>query len=188
MSGKTNKIPLFSCWETIFIIVYFLFYLMRDLIAWTTKTLIVLWFWLWLEAHWLALFIRWVFALFTFSWLDIIYWYYLAHRRKIVTSSILSDGMMRKLFQIIVSTLRGIICYWIAHAINNESIDVLLSIFAIIPLCWFTYAQMSSLVENMWVWSKNDERRWIDILLKIFWIGKIRLEKKVEKYSDFIPQ
>lgn len=160
---------------------------MKEIITSTTKTVIVIWFWLWLESYWLALFIWGVIWLFFFSWIDICYWYYLAHRRWIVTSSILSDGMMRKLFQIIVSAARWIMCYWVSHAINVETIDYILSILAVLPLFWFLYAQVSSLVENLWVNAKDDEKRWITIMMQFFWIGKRRLEHKIKKYSDLLP-
>lgn len=160
---------------------------MKDIITATTKTVIVIWFWLWLESYWLALFIRWVIGLFFFSWIDICYGYYLAHRRNIVTSSILSDWMMRKLFQIIVSAARWIMCYWISHAINYESLDHILSILAVLPLFGFIYAQISSLIENLAINAKDDEKRRLDIFLQIFGIGKRRLETKVKKYTDSLP-
>lgn len=100
----------------------------------------------------------------------------------------MSDGMIRKLVQIILSAFWGILCYWVSHAVNITIMDYTLSILAVVPLFWFMYAQISSIIENLAVNAKDDEKRWLNILLQFFWIWKRRLETKIKKYSDLLPE
>lgn len=139
--------------------------------------------WIGLQAYWLELFVYLLLLLFVLSGLDIIYGYYLAHRRKIVVSSVMSDGMLRKLIQLLLSGLWWFSCYVIAHSLNVDLLNVFLSIVAIIPASWFIFAQSTSLIENLAIGANKDEKWIIGLLLKIAGIWRERLVNKAKRYE-----
>lgn len=140
--------------------------------------------WIGLQAYWLELFVYLVLLLFVLSGMDIVFGYYLAHRRKIVVSAIMSDGMVRKLVQLILSALWWFSCYIVAHAVNVDLLNVFLSVVAIIPVGWFIFAQSTSLIENLAIGANKDEKWVIGLLLKIAGIGRDRLEHKAKRYEN----
>ena len=152
-------------------------------VQYTTLTVVG---WLWLQAYGIEVFVYFIFLLFVLSGIDVMYGLYLAHRHKIITSSIWADGMMRKLIQLIISVVRWVTCYSLAYASNNDYIDLVMSVVALLPLAWFIFAQFTSIIENLAIGARWDEKWRVELLLKIAWIGRRRIELKTQRYTKDI--
>jgi len=118
------------------------------------------------------------------SIIDTLYGYSLARANLIVSSKSRDVGVYRRVTQGFM--MIGIIALGgsLSHEINNQSLQMVMSVVIFVMIAGFSFGQITSLIENMAVSAHGKELRWLNILLKIAGIGQKKIEEKVAKYTS----
>ena len=153
-----------------------------SVLSWIKQTTLFLWWVIWFSYYWFTFTV--IFFLF-FCFLciiDTLYGYSLARQNLVVSSKSRDVGVYRKVTQ-------GALMLWImvltgalSQEIHNDTITMTLSGFVFMIIAWFSFGQVTSIVENMGVSAHGKELWFINLLLKIAWIWQEKIEEKVQKY------
>jgi hypothetical protein len=142
---------------------------------------------LWVQLYWLEFSISAFALLFFLSLIDTWLWFYIAHKKGLVSSRIWSDWLFKKCIWLFLVS-GGIFFMWnMWYVVDNNTLTAWLSILTMIMIAYRIIFELISLVENMAIISSTEEqktlKRIVVILLKIVWIGQSQIEKKIERYT-----
>lgn len=137
-------------------------------------------FWLW-------------FAISMFCWLmflsliDTMLWYYIAHQKKIVSSRIGADGLMKKVIWIFLLAWAIWFLGNMWYVTDSETLKGVLSWCVIIFIMFRVLFELISLIENLAIISSEQEKttlKWIvSVLTRIVWIWQKQIDAKIDKYT-----
>lgn len=147
------------------------------------KTTIVIAWWFWFEFYWLNFLIISIFIYVMLATLDSLLWYSIARKMKWVSSKQWDPWFERKMSQVIVMLIIVISCSSLANEVDYIPLEIALWAIAFIPILWFSFWQITSVIENMAVNAHWKELRFINLLLKLAWIWQAKLEEKLKKYN-----
>lgn len=116
--------------------------------------------------------------------IDTLYWYSLARSNLIVSSKSWDVGVYRKITQCMMILGIMVLVWALGHEIQNDNITMALSAFVFMMIAGFSFGQITSIIENMWVSAHGKELWFINLLLKVAGIGQQKIDEKVQKYTS----
>lgn len=156
---------------------------MKDIMWTIRKTTFVIFGGFGFEFYWLNFMVISIWLFVGLCILDTMFGLSIARKMKEVSSKQRDSWIDRKATQLFLILFIAMACGSLAHEIDSPTIEIWLWVIAFFPIVWFSFWQITSIIENMAINAHGKELWFINLLLKLAWIGQAKIEEKLAKYN-----